>query len=47
MTTQQQLIEEIARKARETAGWTGRDRFDPRVLAAWRMVRREAFAPMT
>ena len=45
MTTQQELVEEIEQEARETARWTGRDRFDPRVLRALRKVRREAFVP--
>lgn len=45
MTTQQQLLDDIAREARATARWTGRARFDPRVLAALRKVRREAFVP--
>jgi len=45
MTTQQDLVEEIEQEASETAGWTGRDRFDPRVLEALRKVRREAFVP--
>ncbi|HEY3846899.1 MAG TPA: rRNA adenine N-6-methyltransferase family protein, partial [Acetobacteraceae bacterium] len=45
MTTQQELIAEIEQEARETASWTGRDRFDPRVLEALRKVRREAFVP--
>ncbi len=45
MTTQQELIEEIEQEAHETARWTGRDRFDPRVLRALRNVRREAFVP--
>jgi protein-L-isoaspartate(D-aspartate) O-methyltransferase len=45
MTAQQDLIAEIAQDARETAGWTGREQFDPRVLQALRKVRREAFVP--
>lgn len=45
MTTQQELLEEIAQEASETARWTGRDRFDPRVMEALRKVRREAFVP--
>ncbi|HVC61554.1 MAG TPA: protein-L-isoaspartate(D-aspartate) O-methyltransferase [Acetobacteraceae bacterium] len=45
MTTHEQLVEEIEQEARETARWTGRDRFDPRVLRALRKVRREAFVP--
>lgn len=45
MTTQQELVEEIELEASETARWTGRDRFDPRVLEAMRKVRREAFVP--
>ena len=47
MTTQQELIGEIEQEARETARWTGRAQFDPRVLAALRKVRREAFVPET
>jgi protein-L-isoaspartate(D-aspartate) O-methyltransferase len=43
MTTQQELVDEIAQEAGETARWTGRKKFDPRVLAALRKVRREAF----
>lgn len=45
MTTQQELIAEIAQDARETARWTGREQFDPRVLRALRKVRRGAFVP--
>jgi protein-L-isoaspartate(D-aspartate) O-methyltransferase len=45
MATQQDLIEEIVQDARETASWTGRPRFDPRVLDALRKVRRAAFVP--
>ena len=45
MTTQQQLLAEIAQEARETARWTGRERFAPRVMEALRKVRREAFVP--
>ena len=43
MTAQQELIAELEQEARETAVWTGRDRFAPRVLDAMRKVRREAF----
>jgi protein-L-isoaspartate(D-aspartate) O-methyltransferase len=43
MTTQQELVEEIEQEASETARWTGRNRFDPLVLAALRKVRREKF----
>jgi protein-L-isoaspartate(D-aspartate) O-methyltransferase len=45
MTTQQELIDEIEHDARETAPWTARPRFDPRVLDALRSVRRSAFVP--
>jgi len=45
MTKQQELVEEIELEASQTARWTGRDRFDPRVLQALRTVRREAFVP--
>ncbi|HUB43772.1 MAG TPA: protein-L-isoaspartate(D-aspartate) O-methyltransferase [Acetobacteraceae bacterium] len=45
MPTQQELIEELEQEARETAKWTGRKRFSPRVLDALRKVRREAFVP--
>jgi protein-L-isoaspartate(D-aspartate) O-methyltransferase len=45
MTSQQDLIAEIAQDARDTAKLTGRERFDARVLAALRTVRREAFVP--
>jgi len=47
MTSQQDLVEEIEQEARETARWTGREQFSPRVLAALRKVRREAFVPQT
>ena len=43
MPTQQELIEELQQEARETAIWTGREEFSPRVLAALRKVRRDAF----
>jgi protein-L-isoaspartate(D-aspartate) O-methyltransferase len=43
MPTPDELAAEIAAEARETARWTGRDQFDPRVMAALRRVRREAF----
>lgn len=39
------LIGEIAAEAAETAAWTGRQRFAPRVIAALRKVRRERFVP--
>ncbi len=39
------LIAEIEAEARETARWTGRPRFNPRVIAAMRQVRRTAFMP--
>ena len=39
------LIAEIEAEARETAAWTGRDRFAPRVITALRKVRRERFVP--
>jgi protein-L-isoaspartate(D-aspartate) O-methyltransferase len=45
MTSQQDLIAEIAQDAQDTAKLTGRERFDARVLAALRTVRREAFVP--
>ena len=45
VTTLQELIEEIEEEARETARWIGREQFGPRVLAALRKVRREAFVP--
>jgi protein-L-isoaspartate(D-aspartate) O-methyltransferase len=45
MTAPEALIAEIMQEAQETARWTGRDRFDARVLQAMRNVRREAFVP--
>jgi protein-L-isoaspartate(D-aspartate) O-methyltransferase len=45
MVAQQELIAEIEQDARDTARWTGRARFDPRVLDALRTVRRAAFVP--
>jgi protein-L-isoaspartate(D-aspartate) O-methyltransferase len=45
MPTQQELIAELEEEARETATWTGRGRFSPRVMEAMRKVRREAFVP--
>jgi protein-L-isoaspartate(D-aspartate) O-methyltransferase len=45
MTAQSALIREIEYEAQETATWTGRDHFAPRVLAALRRVRRAAFVP--
>lgn len=45
MPTQQELIAELEQEARETAKWTGRKQFSPRVLDAMRKVRREAFVP--
>jgi protein-L-isoaspartate(D-aspartate) O-methyltransferase len=45
MPTQQELIEELEQEAHETAKWTGRRQFSPRVLDAMRRVRREAFVP--
>jgi len=39
------LIAEIEAEARDTAAWTGRDRFAPHVIAALRKVRRERFVP--
>jgi protein-L-isoaspartate(D-aspartate) O-methyltransferase len=39
------LIGEIEAEARETAAWTGRDRFAPRVIEALRKVPRERFVP--
>jgi protein-L-isoaspartate(D-aspartate) O-methyltransferase len=41
----QALIEEIAREAEETAGYTGRAAFDPRVMAAMAKVPRHEFVP--
>jgi protein-L-isoaspartate(D-aspartate) O-methyltransferase len=45
MAERNALIAEIEAEARETAAWTGRDRFAPRVIAALRKVRRERFVP--
>lgn len=45
MTTPEALLAEIVQEAQETARWTGRDSFDPRVLQVMRKVRREAFVP--
>lgn len=45
MNARQDLIAEIEAEARETAAWTGRDRFSPKVLAALGKVRRDAFVP--
>jgi protein-L-isoaspartate(D-aspartate) O-methyltransferase len=45
MTAPSGLIVEIEQDARETAGWTGRETFDTRVLDAVRKVRRAAFVP--
>lgn len=39
------LIREIEAEAQETAGWTGRERFAPRVIEALRKVQRERFVP--
>ncbi len=39
------LIETIATEARETAGWTGRPSFSPRVMTALRDVPRHLFVP--
>lgn len=47
MSEQEVLIDEIEAEAKDTVGWTGRDHFAPRVLAALRKVRREAFVPPT
>jgi protein-L-isoaspartate(D-aspartate) O-methyltransferase len=41
----ERMIEAVKADARETAEWTGRAELDPRVLAAMRRVRREAFVP--
>jgi protein-L-isoaspartate(D-aspartate) O-methyltransferase len=41
----QRLLEEIAEGARETAGWTGRAAFAPRVMQAIARARRDAFVP--
>jgi protein-L-isoaspartate(D-aspartate) O-methyltransferase len=45
MTVPSDLIAQIVQDARDTASWTGRERFDPRVLDAMRKVRRAAFVP--
>jgi protein-L-isoaspartate(D-aspartate) O-methyltransferase len=45
MNDQDRMIKAIERDARETAGYTGRARLSPKVLAAMRAVRREAFVP--
>ena len=45
MPEQNGLIAEIAAEAEETAHWTGRDHFAPRVMKAMRKVRRETFVP--
>ncbi len=45
MTTQQEMIAEIAQDARDTARWTGRVAFAPQVMAAMAKVRRAAFVP--
>jgi len=45
MPTQQDLLYDLEQEARETARWTGREQFSPRVMAALRKVRREAFVP--
>ena len=45
MAERNALIAEIEAEARETAAWTGRDRFAPCVIAALRKVRRERFVP--
>jgi protein-L-isoaspartate(D-aspartate) O-methyltransferase len=37
------LLEQIAREAKETASWTGRDEISPAVMAAIRQVPRESF----
>ncbi|MFN7000124.1 MAG: protein-L-isoaspartate(D-aspartate) O-methyltransferase [Elioraea tepidiphila] len=41
------LLDEIAEGARETAGWTGRAAFAPRVMQAIARARRDAFVPPT
>ena len=41
----EELIEDIAAEARETAAYIGKDALDPRVIAAMRRVPREAFVP--
>ena len=41
----QRLLDEIAEGARETAGWTGRAAFAPRVMQAIACARRSAFVP--
>lgn len=45
MAARDDLIAELEQEARDTARWTGRDRFSPLVLAAIGSVRREAFVP--
>jgi len=45
MAERNALIAEIEAEARQTAAWTGRDRFAPRVIAALCRVRRERFVP--
>lgn len=45
MHRRDRMIAAIEADARETADWTGRPALDPRVLAALRIVRREAFVP--
>jgi protein-L-isoaspartate(D-aspartate) O-methyltransferase len=41
------MIAEIEKDTRRTAAWTGRRQLSPRVVAALRAVRREAFVPET
>lgn len=41
----QNLVAKIAQEARETAAWTGRDTFSPRVMAAMAKVPRHLFVP--
>ena len=45
MPTQQELLADLEHEAAETAAWTGRQRFSPRVMDALRKVRRDAFVP--
>jgi protein-L-isoaspartate(D-aspartate) O-methyltransferase len=45
MDRRRRLLEEIAAEARETARWTGRASFSPRVMQALARARREAFVP--
>lgn len=42
---QEDLLHLIARDAKETASWTGREAFSPQVMAALRQVQRQDFVP--